>query len=242
MFARRKGSGDARRVIGLAGPFLGAGAEHGGKPRPRLLGIHRMVAGRRVGGRLLPFLEVPPDLEAVEWLGGRLGRLRPLARRQRRDDGATPRPAAKRHRPGDGQGIGGGWIAGIGEAGEQSMGDGVEGRRFLLERPRQGQAQRLGEAARRRQAEAGRVGEGIELEHVEGGEGCRVEAPRRGAPVTDHGDRPFPDAARRLGEVETLNLAVGGQPDGAARPRRHGGDAGQEDARADFRGVVHGAV
>ena len=84
--------------------------------------------------------------------------------------------------------------------------------------------------------------EGVELEHVEGGERRRAEAPRRAAPVTDHGHGALPDAARRLGEGEALHLAVGGQPHGTARPRRHGGDAGQEYAGADFRGVIHGAV
>ena len=134
--ARREGGGDTRRVVGLAGPFLGAGAEHGGEPRPRLLGFHRVVAGRRVGGRLLPILEAPPHLEAVEGLGWRFGRLpfpRPGAHCQRRDHGGGPRPAAVRHGLGDGQGIGIGWMVAIGEAGEQRMGGSVEGFRFLLE-------------------------------------------------------------------------------------------------------------
>ena len=149
-------------------------------------------------------------------------------RAQSRQHDTPPGPVGAGQRGGDGRsGLVGAGLVGPGlELGQQPDRGAAQGSGLVLQRPRQWDAQRLGQAARRRQAEPGRPHEGEQLEDVVGRKRGTAEAAHQGAGVTDH-RRGVLGARGGGGEIEQLDLAVGRQPAGLALTGRQRGGVGQ---------------
>ncbi len=206
--ARGKGGADRSGVIGLLRARLGIDAEQLREAGARLVGAHRLVAGRRSGCRLGPFGEPRPHPQTRRMTPGA-----GLGRGQGRQHRRRPQPAAAVHRLGDGAQLG---IALLAQRFEQGARRRRQGRAGLHRAARRRQPERFGEAARGRHAEPRRMDKGEQLEEVERREPRAVEAPGGGDRVAQH-RRLDLDPAARFGRRQCLDFAIGREPQDVAK-------------------------
>ena len=240
--ARGEGGGHRAGVVGLLRARLGdlaghTGRQHHRQPAARLVRLHRVVGGRRLGRAVLPLLDAGPDAQA----GAAGALLRPVRLAERGQHGGRPQPAGAPHLPGEGHRVGRLLPPRRTQQAKQLAHRPVQGQRVVLQPVGNRQVQRLGQPARGRHAEAGGQDEGEQLQQVEGGEGLRPQPPRHGPRVAD--ERRL--AARPLhggGGRQFLHLPITGQQNHAARTghqcRRVIEAEGREGGR---RGQIHGA-
>jgi hypothetical protein len=194
---------DRGGVVGLLGPFLGAGAKQFSETLARFFRSHGEIARRRRWRALLPFVERLPGAQAYGpalrfW----------IEYRQRRQHCRSPGPAAALGAFRDGPGIRIGLLA---ELLQQSACRGSKSDAGFGHRGGRLQAERHGETAWGRDAEPRRANKGEQFEQVERGEAGDVEPPRGGAGMAHH-DRLAFEAVPRLDRGQRLDLAIGRQP------------------------------
>ncbi len=217
--ARREGSGDGGGVIGLFRPRLGIGPEQRGEAPPRFIRRHRVVAGRRRRGALLPLRQVLPNAQSGSPSHGpRFGR------RQGSEHRRAPAPAGA-----------------LGDFGKGPALDRVVGAQFLQQRaggidqrhagighrPRRREGECGGDPARCRDAENRWPHKGEEFEDVERREAGKVEPARDGPRMADDRRRAATsiiepgviEPCAHLFRRQRLDLAIGGQPQRFAKPR-----------------------